>query len=139
MTAGEYETLIGRISQDLTTWEAKIKGIDPGKGNPSYDVGTQIDMYKTLGLLEISNAKKMIQQLKVKRTVYAELSLGDSLGEIAFCFFGLESSGVSDLGNQIKKTQDAIELSSVEILLKNDGMERLRLLENSSCAAGFMP
>lgn len=136
MTEAEYGILLDRIAKDLTGWEAKLQGINPGKGNPSYAVGTQIDNFKTMGLFGVSTARTILQRLKTKRTISEEIALADSVGDIFFAFSELDSMGVTNLGNP---TLEAMELSTVEIALKNDGMDRLRLLENSACAPEFNP
>jgi len=139
LTVEEYSALLDRIDRDLVMWKAKLDAIDPGKGNPSYDVGKQIEVEKLIVLGAISNAKAAIFRLRAKKTVYQELVLADSVDDISFFFAQLDSIGAFNGVSMPATNKDAAELSVVQTLIKNDGMERLRLLESRSCSDSNKP
>lgn len=139
MTAAEYSVLLDRISRDLIDWEATLQRVDPGKGNVSYSVGTEIEGFKRFGLMEISTAKTEVLQQRSKRTIYGELQLAGTIDGVEASLEQLAFLGSFNDRSQESVNIEGSEVNGVQIPLKSDGMERLRLLESSPCAARLKP
>jgi len=139
MVAGERAALLNRIAHDLVGWKAKLNALDPGKGNPSYDVGKFIEAEKLVALGAVNSADASISRLRAKWTIYQELGLADSVDVISLFFAQLADAGVFNNESLSATREDAAEMGAVQIMLKNDGMERLRLLEASPCGENIKP
>ena len=134
LSAPEYGKLLDRIEADLRVWEPAITKIDPGKGDTSYKVGSDIAESRDLGLLHIQNAVNFIGRQRTKHTVYGEIALAGFLDSLSYEFIRMAFLGAfNDLS--VEKMNDfGAEMGKDEMDLKNDGMRRLRLLEDSPCA-----
>src|ERR1022692_2672543 len=66
LSAVEYGKLLDRIEADLRVWEPAMRKIDPGKGDTSYKVGSDIAQGRDLGILSIQNALDFVRQQRIK-------------------------------------------------------------------------
>jgi hypothetical protein len=134
LSAIEYGKLLDRIETDLRVWESALRKIDPGKGETSYKVGSDIANYKDFGLRETQSAVNLIIRQRAKRTVYGEIALAGLLDTLNDAITHLAGLGAfNDLS--IEKMRDfGDEMGTVEVNLRNDGMRRLQFLESNPCA-----
>jgi hypothetical protein len=134
LNAPEYGKLLDRIEADLRVLEPAIRKIDPGKGDTSYKVGSDIANYRDLVLISIQNALNFIGKQRTKRTVYGEIALAGFLDAVGVANTQLEFLGAFNDQSVEKMAEMGREMGTVQMNLMNDGMQRLRLLENSPCA-----
>jgi hypothetical protein len=134
LSAAEYGKLLDRIETDLRIWEPAIRKIDPGKGDTSYKVGSDIAESKDLALLSIQNSLNFIGQQRTKHTVYGEFSLAAFLDSVNAELFQLSYQGAFNDLSVEKVGSFGTEMGNDQKDIKNDGMRRLRLLEDSPCA-----
>lgn len=134
LNAAEYGKLLDRIEGDLGVWEFAIAKIDPGKGDTSYKVGSETAKNQDLGLTGVKDARMFIGSQRTRRTIYGELALAGYLDDVRDAITQLAVEGAfNDLSDE-KMSSFGGEMGSVQISLKNDGMRRLKSLEDSPCS-----
>ena len=134
MTDADYKAYLLQVETELPKWETQLKNINLEKvPQISYSRGKSIADQRDVGLMEIGNIRSFLAMQRSKRTVYGELALKDFIGSLY------------DTGEEIVWEEDfsgltltslekyAPELSSLELRISNDVMERVRLLEKGNC------
>jgi hypothetical protein len=133
MNAAEYSKHLDRIDVDLGKWEASLRKIDPGKGDPSYTVGKQIADNLRLALMQVVDTRSFINRERIRRTIYGELALGQLLTSLNEDFNLLAFEGAfNDLS--VETVSDyAKEIGFLQMRLMNDAMRRVEQLEAGKC------
>jgi len=134
LSDAEYGRLLDKLQTHLDTWEADLQKVDPGSGNTSYQAGKLIEGDQSIGLLQISNLRTRIRFERQHRSAYGELSAGMSLAELSNNFYALSLQGALNSMSVDAVAKIGAEIGALEKSFMEDGMARVKALEDAGCA-----
>jgi hypothetical protein len=134
MTDAEYKSFLLQIEAVLPKEETALRSIDLEKDPQiSYSQGKSIADKRDLCLRQIDGISRFIAMQRNKHTVYGELALKELLDTL----FGVKEEmmfeGAFNEQPLTRVQKDANELSALIARLRDDAMERVKLLEKGTC------